>query len=912
MNIILDRKLSRDDPRIPFLAILLVYLVLGITLLGFNKSPQQILVTIAFACVLDMLLHALFKNGRVLLPLSAAITGASLSILVNYAHGAWYTLIPVFFAIASKYLITANGRHVFNPSLFGIVIALVVSDGMISASPAYQWGGTVSVAAFIVTAALVLFVFRIQRTALIVSFLGFYTASLALRAWLVRWHIPPETIILGTLTSPAFYLFTFFMITDPATSPRSTRGQVLMAFIITVTDLALHKMQAYSTLFYAGFIYFSLRYAWLQIPFFKTSFTVNAGRVRVALQRTAVILLMGSAGLAGYRVIAMPHEAAPRGISFTRIDATEAGLHSEKGDILERVDPRIRHIAKWLLSVGDAVAISDINGDGLPDMFLTYPLKDAAYRAALYLNKGGFRFDRVRLPALESLNQHPEHEGLPSGALWFDYDGDGDDDLLVVVSFGKPRLLRNLWVESGAIGFEDVSDSVGLADYVIGVSANAADLDKDGDLDLLIGNTMSTVLSGYDTRVMLNLFSLPAPEFPGDRRMFNFMHRTWNNADNGGENYIYLNSGSAFVKQDADSMGLADHRWTLDIGTGDLNNDGLTDLYMANDFGPDAMFINEGNLHFRNVHGRLSGSLGRDTYKGMNATLSDVDNNGFLDIYVSNVHEKLQAEGSMLWMNRGDIASPDADTFSDEAAHLNILNEKRFGWGAAAGDLNLDGMLDIVQANGMVDDAYDSQDNGCPDYWYWNEKIALTGPDVHGYADEWADLRGRCIFPHERNRVYINQGSSFIDVAAQTGLDQLDNARGVALADMDNDGDLDIIMTHQFDDVSMFRNDSSAKAWLGLGLKGNGEQCNTDAIGTRVVLHGIDGAMQYREVQASNGFSAQSDSRILYGGVNNDHNYTVDIYWCGSEHPEQYSLSTGSYHHIQQPKHTTTQDQKTI
>ena len=226
MTLTWDRLPNRHDPRIAFFALLCVYLVLGITVLGFNRNPYQILSTITFACLLDMALHYIFKDRRLLLPLSGAITGASLSILVNYAHGPWYPMVPVFFAIASKYLITMNGRHVFNPSLFGIVLCLWLADGMISASPAYQWGGSIAMSIFIVTAALVLFVFKIQRTTLIISFLLFYFIALAVRAWLTRWHMPPETWFMGALTSPAFYLFTFFMITDPVTSPQSRRGQI--------------------------------------------------------------------------------------------------------------------------------------------------------------------------------------------------------------------------------------------------------------------------------------------------------------------------------------------------------------------------------------------------------------------------------------------------------------------------------------------------------------------------------------------------------------------------------------------------------------------------------------------------------------------------------------------------------------
>src|SRR5713101_2942484 len=89
--------------------------------------------------------------------------------------------------------------------------------------------------------------------------------------------------------------------------------------------------------------------------------------------------------------------------------------------------------------------------------------------------------------------------------------------------------------------------------------------------------------------------------------------------------------------------------------------------------------------------------------------------------------------------------------------------------------------LDIVQANGMVDNSYDPIYPGCPDYWYWNDKIALTHPDVHGHADRWADLRGRCIFSHELNRVYLNRGNHFVDVAKNVGWTRRGNSRGIAL-----------------------------------------------------------------------------------------------------------------------------------
>jgi Na+-translocating ferredoxin:NAD+ oxidoreductase RnfD subunit len=895
MNITWERTPTWRDPRVPFLALLCSYLVIGVLLLGFNRTPQQILVSIVAACLLDMVLHYYYRR-ELLFPMSAAITGASLGILVNYAHNPWFALIPVFFAIASKYLVTCNGRHVFNPSLFGIVICLLVSDGMISVAPAYQWGNSLAMVLFIVTAALVFFVFRIRRLPLILTFLVCYTAALIVRAWMTRWHLPPETLILGTLASPDFYLFTFFMITDPATSPSSTRGQVLMALAIVVVDFWLHKYQNYSTLFFAGFIYFLGRFVFLHL---RNLPQARSGRLRFVMQRLPLLVLLGlltwqlNQHSIGSQVTETPD------FQFSAITAESAGISSDAGDILERVDPRIAHIGKWLLSIGDAVSVADANNDGLPDLFLTYPMKSAQDRAALYLNRGNFRFERVPVPALQALVADPEANGLASGALWFDYDNDGDKDLLVLLSFGYPRLMQNRLQEDGEMSFVDASAELGPPAYITSVTANAIDIDHNGHLDLVLGNAVNPYLPDYETPTRFNIFKLPDPAYPGDRRMFNFMHRSWYDADNGGENLVYLNHGNGFEAHAGAAFGLDGNRWTIDIGTADINGDGWTDLYLANDFGPDALYLNNRAGRFEEVRGALIGSVGRDTYKGMNASLGDIDNNGFADIYVSNVHEKLQAEGSLMWMNDGSIDQRGYQALRDEALRRNVINEKRFGWGAAMGDLDRDGLLDIVQANGMVDDSYDQRFDDCPDYWYWNAKIALTGPEVHGYADTWADLRGYCIFPNEKNRVYLNRGDFFVDVAASTGIDTADNSRGVALVDLDNDGDLDMLVSHQFAPVSIYRNDASDKSWLGLSLQGDAQICNRDAIGSRVEIIDSDGQLlQYREVQASNGFSAQGDSRLLFGLGENRDTITLRIFWCGATSAQLLQLQPGRYHKL--------------
>jgi len=238
---------------------------------------------------MDMGFHWLFRGRNLLLPLSAYISSLSIALLLNYSHNYYLLFLPLFFCIGSKYLLTFQGRHVFNPSLFGVVAALVLGGGLFSPAPAYQWGGTVLVAAFIVTAALALFVYRIQRGPLIVSFLIFYSLQVLLRAYVTRWHLPPQVLVLGTLSAPTFYLFTFYMMTDPKTSLAKPRQQVVWALAIVLKDLWFHTRQSLYTLFFALFTLSSGRFLWLHARalvrqrsfYFRSTFTAAAA-ARVA------------------------------------------------------------------------------------------------------------------------------------------------------------------------------------------------------------------------------------------------------------------------------------------------------------------------------------------------------------------------------------------------------------------------------------------------------------------------------------------------------------------------------------------------------------------------------------------------------------------------------------------------------
>lgn len=891
-------EFQKLDPRIPVFFILLTYLVLGFTLLGFNRTPTQALITTFSTCLLEVVLARLLRK-KWIFPFSALVTSMSLSILLNYSHNYYMLLVPVYYSIATKYVFTINGRHVFNPAQIAVTLSLLTAGTLITAAPAYQWNGIENMSVFIAMLGIFFLLPKINRHYLVISFLLTFTIQTFLRAMIMKHHLPFETLFLGTLSSPAFFLFTFFMITDPATSPKSKKLQIVFGILIATIDLIYHLRQSYFTFFFAGATVQTGKLIIEHIKAMKNSESLRSYFNERFLQSGywKNLLLVGTIGVSG--AISYKQFIAPK-VELSNVELKFEKLipiQVEMGKTLERVDVRIQHLAKWLLSVGDSVSTADVNGDGLIDVYFSFPLKNDNYRNALYLNKGNFEFERFELP-LKLESAQIEKYGLASHGTFVDYDNDGDQDLFISYAFGAPHFLKNELKETGELRYTDISQGLGIPEYSNSIISNFFDFNRDGLLDLVVGNVWPEYLPDYKNQKRLNLFNLPKAEHEGDERMFNFMHASWHMANNGGINRIYLqNPDHSFTQLDSDKLNLKETRWTLAIGTADFNQDGWTDLYMANDFGRDDYYINMQGKSFKRIVGDTFGDIGLDTYKGMNATIGDFDNNLTTDIYISNVHHAYQAEGSLLWSferNKEGKIEP-----VERATYFNVLNENRFGWGAGAGDLDLNGHLDLVQANGMVDDSIDKKFDECPNYWYVNEKIARSAPSFHRYVNKWGDIRGFCIYGKERNRVYLNSigSTQFVDVAEKVGVDELTNSRGIAIADIDNDGKLDFISSHMFNAPRFYRNTMKTKNnFIGLDIESSKKICNREAIGSIVTIKYADNA-QMREKVTVNGFNSQSSKRIHFGLGNYSGKVDIEVNWCGME-KKTYQLTSGQYHKV--------------
>lgn len=471
-------------------------------------------------------------------------------------------------------------------------------------------------------------------------------------------------------------------------------------------------------------------------------------------------------------------------------------------------------------SGGAAVAVGDYDNDGYEDIFITD--SDTGKPNHLFHNNGDMTFTDVAVQAGVAGGNDPM--SIVSDALWFDYDNDGRLDLLIA-RFGTPILYHN----EGNGKFRDVTATSGLNKFANTIKVIAFDYDNDGYLDLLFANYFRPV----------NLLDLKDPHvLPNDL----------DNATNGGGVTLWRNTGKGTFEDVTEKAGMGKVTgWALDVGHGDFNNDGLQDIYIACDYGTDHVFFNNGNGSFREVTEKATGW---DTKKGMNVDIADYDNDGRLDIYVTNITDEYMKECNMLWHNNGD------GTFTDVAKETGTC-ETGWGWGAKFADLDNDGWQDLFVANGLRSAGKGS--------YVPLVLLVLTTPrlDITD-VNNWPNIGNLSWSGYQKKRLFRNLGNgAFQEIAAEAGVDNDLDGRGIAVADLDNDGRLDLVQTNANQPLLLYHN-VTAKAGNWVELKLIGVKSNRDAIGARIRLE-AGGAVQIREVNGGSGYAAQSMRRVHFG-----------------------------------------------
>ena len=477
------------------------------------------------------------------------------------------------------------------------------------------------------------------------------------------------------------------------------------------------------------------------------------------------------------------------------------------------------HIMSGYTALGASAAVGDFDGDGWDDVFVTDSQKTGKNR--LYRNNRDFTFTDVAEQG--GVANGNDARNASADALWFDCNGDGRLDLFVV-RFGQSQLYENL----GNGKFREITRQAGLTRYANSITSIAFDYDRDGDLDLFIGDYFQPV----------DLFNPNTPRF---------FPESFETANNGGGVTVFRNDGKGVFTNATAAAGIKISGWTLDLGHADADNDGDDDLYVAADFGTDHFFRNNGDGTFSDITEK---AIGIDSKKGMNVDWGDFDGDGLFDIYVTNITDDYMREGNFLWKNNGNLS------FTDVSRELEV-HDTGWGWAAKFFDHDNDGWQDIYVVNGWVSAGKDSY---VPDIFNMVIKPNLDFAD----ARNWPPMGNKSLSGYQKKRLFHNEhGTGFRDTAPRHGIDSTRDGRGIAIADFDHDGRLDMFVSNANSEPFLYRNTAPAAHWIEFKLEGR--KSNRQAIGA-VVKVTAGGRTSSQFVNGGNGFASQS-SLIVHQGL---------------------------------------------
>jgi len=517
---------------------------------------------------------------------------------------------------------------------------------------------------------------------------------------------------------------------------------------------------------------------------------------------------------------------------------------------------------------GGGVAIGDLSGDSLPEIVLTS--NEGGPR--LYLNLGHFRFrDITKEAGIE------EHGRWTTGVTLADVNGDGRLDIYVCHAGLKPGALRantlyiNQGMTDGIPRFKEMAAQYGLADTGYSTQAAFFDYDGDGDLDMfLIRNSPRPV----GTIAVKN-----------ER----------NQRDPLGGHELYRNDGGHFVNV-SEQAGIYGPTigFGLGIAVGDVNRDGRPDVYVANDFFErDYLYLNNGNGTFREV---LENALPVSSYFSMGVDIADVDNDGWPDIYTSDMlpeddyrlkttqsfepwtlYDAKAREGfdhqlmhNMLQHNNGN------GTFSDLAWQAGVARTD-WSWAALIADFDLDGNKDIFVANGLAKDVT-SQDYIA---FLSNDQTLLAA--THGGKErvDFTSLINAMTSTKLPDYAFRNNGDlTFTKVSSVWGLDRPSFSNGAAYGDLDGDGAPDLVVNNVNDEAFVYRNNARAQLPANRFLQLNlvGDSANRFAVGARVTLKSKTTQFMQEE-EPTRGFQSSVDYTLTFGVGKIDTLESVTVDW---------------------------------
>ena len=560
-------------------------------------------------------------------------------------------------------------------------------------------------------------------------------------------------------------------------------------------------------------------------------------------------------------------------VGFTLLPVSQTGIHFTNHLSYERSERN-----QNLLN-GAGLAAGDFDGDGLCDLYFC----NLEGSNALYRNRGDWKFEDVTASASVACAHQTSR-----GPLFADINGDRHLDLLVS-SLGGPNAA---FLNDGRGHFTNMTEAAGLVLKAGGHSLAMADIEGDGDLDLYVANygENSILRSGGEISVRPG---------PGGQQIVSGRHARRLKLINGqlveyGEPHVlYLNDGKGVFK----AASWTDGRFTtedgkplkaafLDLGLSvmfrDINGDGFPDIYVCNDFqSPDRIWINDGRGNFRALPDLAIRST---SHFSMGVDFADIDRDGFDEFVVSDMlsrHQRLrltqmnqtnpppgrvgetwdrnQIRRNTLQWNRGD------GTYVDIANYAGV-DASDWSWSVVFLDVDLDGFEDLLIANGHTYDTLDLD---------MHEKVPSGARDLSGVRI------GKLLkdFPPLEipNVLFRNRGNrTFEEVGQSWGFNSTNVSHGISLADLDNDGDLDVAVSCLWKPPLLYRNDSSAPR---VAVRLKGKTPNTQGIGAKIKVLGGAVPVQTQEMICGGRYLAADDPMRVFAAGTLTNKLTIEITW---------------------------------
>jgi hypothetical protein len=505
-------------------------------------------------------------------------------------------------------------------------------------------------------------------------------------------------------------------------------------------------------------------------------------------------------------------DAAVNDFRFSRTQLPEAANHPPY-KYVRKVHPSVQHIRAYVSTLGAGVALGDLDGDGLQndvvwvdprtDQVVCGPVPGTAERYETFSLDPG--------PAFPNWNPATM---CPQGTLLADLNEDGLIDVLVVQWGRSPivylrRTPSDSKTQPSAAEFE-AQELIKGVDRWYSTTAAVADLDGNGHLDLIIGNYLpdgSRMLDENAQGTETLHDSLARSGNGGGLRFFQFVSAT------AGRNPTVRFD----LQQDLTAEELTSG-WSYAIGPADLDGDLLPEIYIANDFGPDRLLHNRSTpsrFQFAALHGErlfdtpASCVINQDSFKGMGVDIGDINGDGLLDIYVSNLTSPWAlTESHFLWLNTGETArmKEGIAPFRQASEELG-LSRSGWSWDCRLADLNNDGILEAIQANGFI--------KGQTNRWPELQSLGTSNNELLNNPKFWPKLQpGDDVSGHDTFAFFVRAGDGrYYDMAPKLELQdgrsmsQAMVTRGISLADVDGDGRLDFAVANQWQESYFYHNE---------------------------------------------------------------------------------------------------------